>query len=335
MALSLEKGSRAKVDSVATSFIIFQVANGRPKNQFAMEDIIEWITDYCRVGLSSSSLDGRLSSLRRHARRQRQYFPPFDSDDWLDIKDEVRALKKIDPLGPNRATVVGMFWIQRVIAQLGIRTVDDLYTCQPWVLQLVCRALLVHACCMRGVEHRWGMKLGAILTITESVIRVGVASRWSQKKQKLRGARVCVLPVQREVWSVGYVMFAYLKRFFDDDSPASAILFPAIDSNGWKRRKRANSDADFIKQFKPYLKQAGMEGTHLRRVTNHSFRAGGATDWTVAGMGADFVKQQGGWTSSCYMIYVRPTAVHCWTQAVRLIKATTSLVGQMAGLVAV
>ena len=54
--------------------------------------------------------------------------------------------------------------------------------------------------------------------------------------------------------------------------------------------------------------QTGRTGIlAAERVTAHSMRAGGATDYLSWGMSGAFVQKQGGWLSDAYMIYYRPS----------------------------
>ena len=66
-----------------------------------------------------------------------------------------------------------------------------------------------------------------------------------------------------------------------------------------------------------------MSPEDLLRVTNHSFRAGGATDCFVGGLSAEFIKAQGGWKTYCFRIYVRPAAQHRWRVAAQLMASVS------------
>ena len=46
----------------------------------------------------------------------------------------------------------------------------------------------------------------------------------------------------------------------------------------------------------------------MQRSTPHSLRSGGCTDWLSAGMEEVWVQQQGGWRSSIFRLYFRPSA---------------------------
>ena len=67
--------------------------------------------------------------------------------------------------------------------------------------------------------------------------------------------------------------------------------------------------------------RVGMADSDLQRVSNHSFRAGGATDYFVSGLSAERIKLQGGWSTYCFLIYVRPADEHRWRVASALLGA--------------
>ena len=46
----------------------------------------------------------------------------------------------------------------------------------------------------------------------------------------------------------------------------------------------------------------------VARVTPHSLRAGGCTSWLSGGAEEAWVQRQGGWRSSIYKLYYRPSA---------------------------
>ena len=307
------------------SYDAFCAACGICPVQFTMHIIMDWMTDYCRQGFTARSLSSRLSGLRRYARRLRMPFPALDSYEWADINDLRTALLKIDPTDPKQATVVGLYWIMRVAALIGITTVMDLYTCAPWALQLHTRALVAHCCCLRGVEHRSGLRVGDIQVVTPKFLSLRIADRYSEKKLKLRPGRLCVIPVVKAPWSAGEAMLAYIARL-RSSAPPSAILFPIIDqTSGRLLESQTASDARFIKEFKCRVEAAGMKPKDAKNVSNHSFRAGGATDWSTGGMDENFVQAQGGWTSRCFRIYIRPATHHFFRTAARLVAASVNI----------
>ena len=52
-------------------------------------------------------------------------------------------------------------------------------------------------------------------------------------------------------------------------------------------------------------RMAGLADDVVKRITGHSFRAGGATDYLLAGTPSIWVQQQGRWKSDAYMLYLR------------------------------
>ena len=282
-----------------------------------------WLVDYCVQGFCSRSLDGRLSALRRFARSRRLSFPPFGSDDWADIKDCVRALLKIDPTSPNRATVVDLHWIMRAAAVLGVGSTADLRTCPLRSLQLLTRALLAHCCMLRGVEHRSGLRVSDVSRESDFFV-LAVASRYSEKKLKLRPGRSCIVPIEAASWSAGFVLSIYMERMgLAGDSPLPDVyLFSLIDDQGVVHAGKPATDAQFITAFTAALRSAGMAPEALKSVTNHSFRAGGATDWSVGGLSEALIALQGGWTSLALRVYIRPQGRHALARAAAMLAAT-------------
>ena len=116
-------------------------------------------------------------------------------------------------------------------------------------------------------------------------------------------------------------MVRFLRRFFTSKTPRNARLFAGFSARGARMSHKVRTDKDFIKDFKVLVGKAGLPAAKMKRVTNHSFRAGGATDNFVAGVSAEVIKAQGGWTTYCFLIYCRPTAEHKWRVAATLMAA--------------
>ena len=87
------------------------------------------------------------------------------------------------------------------------------------------------------------------------------------------------------------------------------------------RRDKPQTDKDFIGLFKEQLSAAGMGDAELKQVSNHSFRAGGATDCFVAGLTAEMIKQIGGWRTYSFLVYIRPAGDHKYKVAARFMQA--------------
>ena len=86
----------------------------------------------------------------------------------------------------------------------------------------------------------------------------------------------------------------------------------------WVRWGVAPDDAEFVRAFRSRLVIAGMPDGQLKKVTNHSFRAGGATDWSVGGLSEMEIAAQGGWASRALRVYIRPQEHHAHGRAVRI-----------------
>ena len=320
-ALALEASSLRKLDVVCESFDDFMNAFDLDVSYDAVY-ISWWMADYVRHGYTSRSLGARMGSLRRIAGQRGLEFPADKSVAWKWLKDTERSLKKIDPTAPSRATVVGIYWIEKVLVKLGIFSLSDLREGRSSAVacQTAVRALLAHAGMLRGCEHRSGLLLSDVTKVSDTHVEVSIAARYSAKKMKTREGRTVILPVEEARWSAGGAMIEYINRFHADGN-GDATLFFAISASGHPLRHKRSDDKTFLKRFKPLVIAAGMPAKDQKRVSNHSFRAGGATDYFVAGMSAEAIKAQGGWTTYCFLIYVRPAAEHIWRVAAQMLKA--------------
>ena len=321
-ACALELSTAKGIGAVARSFVDFCAAMRVPL-AFRAGIIQMWLVDYCRQGWCARALDGRLSALRRFARSRRMSFPAFGSYDWDDIKDTVRACLKVEPTEEARATVVDLHWLRRVAAVVGVSCAADLETCHLRHLQLLCRAYVCHAAMLRGVEHRFGLRTSDVRQFKGDggeFFRLAVATRYSEKKKKLCPGRQCVLPVEPgQLRSAGTVLKVYRRRMgLCRAGGSNALLFPLVEEDGRVRWDEAPDDGVFIRGFIRCLRIAGMSDTELAKVSNHSFRAGGATDWSVGGLSEMEIAEQGGWTSRALRRYIRPQGHHAHGRAVRM-----------------
>ena len=91
--------------------------------------LIDFAVDYVRCGFSASSLRKRAGELRLFAARRRLPFPAYDSFEWSLVIEVHDALLKLDPIEKVNATPCSMFWIQRILGSMGVRSVDDLRSC--------------------------------------------------------------------------------------------------------------------------------------------------------------------------------------------------------------
>ena len=243
----------------------------------------------------------------------------------------MRACKKIEPTKLKQATVIDVHWLLRVAATLGVASFDDLWRCSLRDLQLICRAHACHCCMMRGCEHRDGLLTSDVRCVRDDAggiefFVLHIAERYSTKKKKLCPERDCVMLVEDSLSSAGGVMQVYLTRMgvlsgaFKDRQ-----LFPLIDrASGAIDGDATTTDAQFIRFFVAQCRTAGMDDAARKKVTNHSFRAGGATDASVGGASETEIAAQGGWTSRALRRYIRPQAHHARTRAVRMSAAFRS-----------
>ena len=283
------------------------------------------MTHWVRSGNTARTLDGNLSKLKRFAHRVNIEFIDPSSLEWNEIKDMKRALKKIDPSKPRRATVLTMHWIAKMMDSFRLLSHNDYWRCTLVTLQIFTRILLIHCAMMRGCEHRRGLQYGDIQSITfnadsTGVIIFKVAERYSNKKMKLREARLVILPIWPSRLSAGTAMLIYLDRVHKG-SLASSTLFCGILQDDTIRRDAYTGDKSFAKTIRAMLTRAGMPAMDVQRISCHSPRAGGATDFSIIGMSQDFIRHQGGWRSDCFMIYVRPQMHHAMSTARSVISA--------------
>ena len=315
----------------------FEAMEGHGKINFEPALLMAYMHQWQATGNTPRSLDNNLSTLRRQARRLRLEFPDPKSADWLDIRDQLRGQKKLDPTETAHATVMTLHKIESVLDTMGINSIHDLYTCTPQTLQFVTRLLVCHATMARGCEHRDGFKVSDIsaghMEGDNGVIFLHVAGRddydaddpLRRMKNKLRPARRCELAVFPLRVSAGACLLIYMERMAHTFNGPDDILFPAIEHGNKVFKGRAMTDKQFYKLLRVYAQRAGMAAVQIANLTAHSLRAGGATDFLIGGMSVAWVKQQGGWESPAYLTYYRPQPEHAFATARSIIAVTTDL----------
>ena len=256
-----------------------------------------------------------MTKLRKFAYRVKAPFPPLKSAAWAEVTEGIDALKKIDPTVPSRATIMSGHRCRMVMRAMGIKNFSDLFTCSLFHLQLAARMLLCHTACLRGCEHRDGMRQRDVIEATRRHVLIRVASRSSAKKIKSRPARIVALPVYASLTSAGAVFSIYINSVFNGriDHNSGLPLFPLIrpgDRVHTINRKEAVHDKKFIKIVRQYASLTSMRPDDVDRITSHSFRAGGASDLAAGGASDEQIKHQGGWSSLCFRIYIRLDPYH-------------------------
>ena len=290
----------------------FCTALGQRPPLFDVATLSAYMVDWVVQGFTARSLGGNLSHLRTFARRLRARFPDAESQAWFEIKQLSTALIKVDPTKVSRATVVSLDVIRQILFHLGIYDYEDFKTCPLWALQLATRMLVAHCGCLRGCEHREGLRTNDIVHMDTSVVLLRVAARYGRKKIKYRPARVVALPVSRELLSAGGALCVYLHRVFGRRVPRgdSIIMFPPIAASGLIKREQFINDKTFVAMVRRVAAHTTLSQEDVPRITAHSFRAGGATDLAAGGATSEQIKAQGGWSTECYMVYVRMTRTH-------------------------
>ena len=174
---------------------------------------------------------------------------------------------------------------------------------------------------LRGCEHRDGLRVSDVVDCDvyngNGRVLLLIGAREQARKIKTRPPRTVTLPVWNSRISAGAALLIFMERVHAHAAP-SDVLFPFIEYSGRVYGDVAVNDKVFIKTVRPLLLAAGMHDDDVKRFTSHSLRAGGATDNSVANMSQDFIRAQGGWTSDCFMIYVRPQTFHSHFTAQRI-----------------
>ena len=304
-------------NSVIKSYAKYSQASGRAV-RFDPDSIREWMADYVRQGYTARSLGKRNTEARLWARRNKFKFPPLGSDDWLYVKDMEKALLRADVTDPKQADILDLSRIEKIMDAHGIESLDDLWTCPPWLCALITRALVVNAAMMRACAHdRVLLKKDVSKGDGSGYIGLNIGELRSARKIKLRPARTAMLHIDGHRTSPGAAMLIYMRRFHHT-SDAGAALFcefkGGIPQHGVHRRAD-----DFIHRVKQQLRRAGEHDDVVSAITGHSLRSGGCTDWCAAGMSAEFIKQQGGWASDAWMMYNRPRIHHHWSTAAAML----------------
>ena len=322
-ALALEPKTQQKVDVVALSYRDFMKALDLPVT-FESAYICMWLVDYVRHGYRATSLPDRFGSLRKDAKRLSADFPQKGARGHELIQETIKGLKKVDPSATDPATVVSLNAIEACLDHWGITAVEDYGTCNPDVCATAVRALMCHCGMMRGVESRSGLRLSDVKQVAGSHVEVLIAERYSEKKGKNVPGRTVILPITNDRTSAGAAMVKYINRFHGGRKGDCALFFRfhGRGANARPMRHRPASDKYFIEALKGALSSARfLTPAELRKVSNHSLRAGGATDFFVNGVSAELIRAQGGWRTFCFLVYVRPAREHRWKVAAQMVQA--------------
>ena len=222
------------------------------------------------------------------------------------LKLLLRGLTKLDKTTVDRATPLTRRWMRRIMALKGVRTPADAKAAHPSVQVLLARMVIAHDCMMRMCEHRDGMTVGDVIAPVRGV-HTSYFLRVPEVKDKVRQERHrrCYLPVGDDVCLGGFWMGVLMEMH--SGSRPSDPLFAATTATG-EVTAEPQSERYFKSELRRLAAAAGMEQADVDRVRGHSLRSGGATDYLSSGhMTEAWVQKQGGWLSSVFKIYYRPT----------------------------
>lgn len=271
-----------------------------------------------------SSLANYMAAWRDYAEEHLMYFPPRSSVEHRQIQKYIRGAQLRYPHEPRRCTPATLDVLGHVADALSIYVLGDYFTCSLTALTFMCRILVAHDACMRVCEHSDGCRLADVSFPAQhdagrshsAYLLLHVGRRVGARKIKRRPARTCILPVKQHRLSAGRVLQILIARVHSSSLP-NDVLFPRFF--GSRRASTATPWARMLRQLRHLLGSAPSRANiKASDIEGRSLRAGGATDWLAAGASGEWLAAQGGWLSSVYMIYNRPTDVSRYVQAPQL-----------------
>ena len=172
-----------------------------------------------------------------------------------------------------------------------------------FALQWFERSVLCNCSMLRQQDH----VDDSLLICSVEILPSRSQTLWvGEGKNKVRGMHPVVVWNDFTFHSPGFWVELYLRRMNADAQAGSSPLFPYIDPVtdvvDWSRV--ATSQASVLKA-KARARMAQMADEAIDRITGHSWRAGGATDFLMAGMPETFIMKQGRWLSDAFRVYFR------------------------------
>ena len=262
------------------------------------------------------NFDAYLNAVRQFAAAQGHDIderpPGMNYFEFKLAKQSIKTLRDVEDEGVERAFPM-VLELQRML--LPFVDLSDDQQLQHWA-----RSLLAHFCCCRGEDHsrgkpRWG-------DFKERYDEAPGRATWIVRAGKCHprsAAEVAEHIPDYDEWpdalQCGFVMQLYRQRMrarFDisDDAP----LFPRLPDAGGARialgaTSPAASDKGFMGFIHGLCRRVPLPDFVLQKITMHSWRSGGASDYF--NYGADqpnivqFIMRQGRWRSACFQIYIR------------------------------
>lgn len=303
---ALEANTQAAYYATWDAFTSLCIAQGVPI-AFRWQQLAAWCVFWCENGYKGRTLKNHFTHFRSVATELNLKYPASKSRTARRIARLVRGLKKDHDGEVRRATPLTRRWLRLIFRACGVHSLRDLWRVQPSVATFVVRVAVAHDCCLRMCEHHDGLRVGMCETVSLRGAET-VLLHLPEVKDKMRHNRICEMPVFGGLDSAGAMLQIYIARFHDGQ-PASSTLFPDWSDGDDQRRLPSTAPAGrFTRALRVAALAAGMRVDMVARVTPHSLRAGGCTSWLSGGAEEAWVQRQGGWRSSIYKLYYRPSA---------------------------
>jgi hypothetical protein len=272
----------------------------------------------------ANTLGPRVSDLR--------WVAQVDMRSWIRNVEQARltrliaGLKKLSPHFVTQAIALIIAIIEALVnLSSPIQSLQD--------LQWYARALMAHAGMWRMDDHTCDKMAKDHVNFASNGTIVWIApgktnllfepTVFREDGETERLARLNAALVFKDYWRA-----ASMKA-----RPGSSKVWPNIDRFGKTNWNKGYSDEAFIKDTKFRATKAGLKPEIIARITGHSFRAGGATDYLLAGVPAIWVKLQGRWKSDAYLIYLRLSQTGLLAMAGKLFQGLAALLGTESGLI--
>ena len=341
---SIFQSTRAGYNAQVIQFVDFCHAMGRDP-QFDDYDLICCFFQYYVAGVdgerkirATTAPAKFLSAWKSFALEHDLPYPALGSHLRLRVNRFVQGLKNRYPHVPAQDVPLCIDGLALIGADMGIHSVNDLFTCDAVVLSRWSRLLTAHDACLRATEHSHGCRVSDV-TDCGGFLTILVGSRVYESKRK-DAPRLAVLWDRVSHLSSGYVLRILFQR-------VHKRVIPKADAVGTHRRaapgprywrgdvpditeKKSRSatpgiardpilfpqcagksplTAESAKLLKEAVVRASLRCGIAGINTLTCLRAGGATDFFAKGMPRWWICKQGGWSSSSTAvdIYNRPT----------------------------
>jgi hypothetical protein len=248
------------------------------------------------------TLASKLSALADHATMHDMPFPHKRTEQRRFLNRWLQGLRARFPHVPVQDLALTLILLKELGVVLGIRSRADLYRVDAHILVLWTRMLLMHDAFLRSCATVYGMQLRDMDPRSDH-FRVTVGRRAAERKHKDadRGRRIVPVEVLDSHLSGGACVRALIATVHQGAKP-EAVFLPRISAGG-----RIYSTCVPWKQFRQQVATLCVRAGVAGRIGPSSFRGGGATDAFAIDASYLWVKAQGGWESSAFERYIRPT----------------------------